>query len=87
MSPVDESAKGPADRLTSEEVRRVCGDIPDWKLARIVATGADATALEEAAAWASGDDETTPDRHLAPGGAAGRIYDILTADEEYDDRF
>ncbi|MGM0583161.1 MAG: hypothetical protein ACQEUZ_00700 [Pseudomonadota bacterium] len=87
MSPVDESAKGLAGGLTSEEVRRICGDIPDWKLAQIVATGADVTELEEAVAWASGDDETTPDRHLAPGGAAARIYDILTADEEYDDRY
>lgn len=68
-------------KLTSEDVRRVCGRIPDWKVEDIIATGADLRALEEAAAWAAGDDETTPRRHLPPHGVAAQVFDILTAGE------
>ena len=69
--------------LGYDTVRRACGDIPDWKVAEILAVGGDLIALEEAVAWASGDDETTPQRHLAPSGAAARFYEILVADEEF----
>jgi hypothetical protein len=70
-------------QLGYETVRRVCGDIPDWKVAEILAVGGDLVALEEAVAWAAGDDETTPQRHLAPSSAAARFYEILAADEEF----
>ena len=71
--------------LTPDEVRDVCGSIPDWKVEDIIDTGADLEALEEAAAWASGDDESTPLRHLPPHSPAGQVYDILMAGEEAED--
>ena len=81
-------SKGPtiAKRaLMPDEVRRVCGSIPDCKVEDIIATGAAVEALEEAAAWASGDEETTPLRHLPPHGPVGQVYDILMAGEEAED--
>ena len=74
-----------SEYLSSELVRRLCGDIPDWKVAEILAVGGDLVALEEALAWASGDDETIPERHLSPNSPAARIYDVLTAGEEFTD--
>jgi hypothetical protein len=88
--PIDEAAmsNGPAiahRALTPDKVRRVCGSITDRKVEDIIDTGADLEALEEAAAWASGDDESTPLRNLPPQSAPGRVYDILMAGEEAED--
>ena len=68
--------------LTAEDVRRLCGDISDWKVAEILSFGGDLAALELAKAWSMDDDETTPARHLSPESPAARILDVLTADEE-----
>lgn len=73
-------------RLTADDVRRICGDLPDWKLKEILASGADIDALEQAVAWSSGDDESTPMRHIPPGSPAARIYEVLAADEEFNER-
>jgi hypothetical protein len=70
-------------QLSYETVRRLCGDIPDWKVAEILDVEGDLVALEEAVAWTAGDDETTPQRHLPPSSAAARFYEILAADEEF----
>ena len=82
------AAKTHHEPLSAEDVRRLCGGVADWKLERILDIGADLQSLEEARAWSTGDDEHTPLRHLPPGSAAARIYEILTADEEFaeDDR-
>lgn len=74
-----------AAQVTAEEVKRLCGMLPDWKVVAIIETMGTIKDLEEAMAWSSGDDETTPHRHLRPQGAASRIYDILNADEEFDE--
>lgn len=71
--------------ISSADIRRICGDIADWKVAAIQAAGGDINALEEAVAWSSGDDETTPDRHLPPESPAAKIYAVLIADEEDDE--
>lgn len=72
-------------KLTAEDIRRVCGAISDWKLKEILASGADLDALEQAVAWTSGNDETTPMRHIPPGSPAARIYEILLGSEEFDE--
>jgi len=71
--------------IHAADIRRICGDIADWKVAAIQAAGGGIDALEEAVAWSSGDDESTPDRHLAPGSAAAKIYAVLIAGEEEED--
>jgi hypothetical protein len=80
-----EVSEGKSSTLTYETVRRVCGDISDRKVSEILAVGGDLVALEEAAAWAAGDDETTPQRHMPPSSPAARFYEILAADEEFAD--
>ncbi len=72
-------------QLTSSDVRRVCGNLPDWKITEILACGGDIAALEEAKVWSMGDDETTPERHLPPESAAAKILDVLLAEEEQDE--
>jgi hypothetical protein len=79
------ATRTPTPKLTSRDVRRVCGDIPEWKVENILATDASLEDLEEAASWASGDNESTPMRHLPPHSPAAAILEILTADEEDDD--
>ena len=71
--------------LTADDIHRICGDLPDWKVKEIAASGADLDGLEQAVAWSSGDDESTPMRHLLPASPASRVYDILMADEEVDE--
>lgn len=67
-------------------VRHCCGDLPAWKIARILEIAPDLAALEAAVAWAGGDDETTPQRHMAPHGSAALVYEILVAGEENGNR-
>ena len=82
---MNEASTGVSAKLSAADIRRVCGNIAGWKVSQIIATGGDMRALEEAAAWASGDDETTPRRHLPPHGAAAAIAEILMAGEEPDE--
>jgi hypothetical protein len=68
--------------VTAEDVREICGDILDWKLAAILAlrpTGADLTA---AVGWAGGEDELGQQGHPLTGVAA-TLYDVLRSDEDY----
>jgi hypothetical protein len=74
----------PRNRLSPDDVRLTCGALPDWKVREIIETNADAEALEVAVAWAAGDNENPPLRHLAPHSAEARVYEILMADEEKD---
>lgn len=69
-------------KISSADIRRICGDIADWKIAAIQDAGGGIDALEEAVAWSSGDDENPPVRHLAPESPAAKIHAVLMAGEE-----
>lgn len=71
--------------IHAADIRRICGDIADWKVAAIQEAGGGIDALEEAVAWSSGDDENPPVRHLPPGSPAAKIYAVLIAGEEEDE--
>lgn len=71
--------------LAASEVRRLCGDVADWKIAAIVATGAGVDDIEVAIAWAAGEDDVMGEERRPLVGAAAAVYDILTADDEYGD--
>ena len=71
------------EQLTPAEVRRLCGDILDWKVEAIVATRGTAADLEIALAWAEGIDSPMLDAEHPLAGAASQIHDLLIADEEY----
>jgi hypothetical protein len=71
--------------LSRAEVARVCGDILDWKIKAIIESGATVAELEAAAAWAAGADEVLGEEREPLTGATAAVYDILTADEEFDE--
>ena len=67
--------------LTRDQVIDVAGPLDDIKVAEIIATGATLEELEEAVAWANGDN--APDEELGHplAGRVARIYEILTVDQ------
>jgi len=75
-----EQAAGP----TATEIRRLCGELQDWKVAAIEATGATIEEVEEAAAWAAGDDEILGDARRALSGGAAAVYDLLALADDFE---
>jgi hypothetical protein len=75
----------PTAELTHDEVRRLCGDIVDWKLSAIIATGASLEEIEECVAWISGLDDVMGEERKPLTGKVAEIYDILTSDDEWGD--
>ena len=71
--------------LTHDEVRRLCGDIVDWKLGAIIATGASLAEVEEAVAFAAGADDVMGEERKPLAGKVAEVYDILVADDEWED--
>lgn len=71
--------------LSREDVRRICGDILDWKANAIEATGADVTELETAVAWVSGQSDVMGELRRPLAGVAAEIAEILTADDFADE--
>ncbi|SON56775.1 hypothetical protein HDIA_3234 [Hartmannibacter diazotrophicus] len=47
-------------RVSTQDIRRVCGALPERKIQEILECDAELEELEEAVAWASGDNEHTP---------------------------
>jgi hypothetical protein len=76
----DANGQGAAP-LTSEEVRRLCGDIVDWKVSAILASGAGPDELETCLAWMAGADDVMGEERKPLSGRAAALYDILTADD------
>jgi hypothetical protein len=72
--------------LSRAEIARVCGDILDWKIKAIIESGATLSELETASAWAAGADEVLGEEREPLTGATAAVYDILIADEEFDER-
>jgi hypothetical protein len=66
--------------LTQESITHLCGDLPDWKVARIATSGASHEDLIVAFAWAQGQEDSTAHRPLT--GPAAYLYEVLTADED-----
>ncbi len=72
----------PKASLTQEDVRHLCGDIPDWKIARIEKIGTNAEELELALAWTYGESDIAGEARLPLTGLAAQVYEILVGDEE-----
>jgi hypothetical protein len=68
--------------VTSEDVIRLCGEMADWKLSRILASCATTNDLEVAVAWARGEDDVMGEERLPLSGRAAELYEIITADED-----
>lgn len=74
-----------ARKLTHELIVGITGETSDAKVAAILATRASVEDLEEAVAWASGESDVMGEERLPLSGLASAVYDILTADEAYQD--
>ena len=74
------------DGLSHDDVMRLCGDVVDSKVQAIIATGGTISDLEVALAWAAGEGDVMEEEGKPLEGAAAAIYDILTRDEELDER-
>lgn len=66
---------------TQEDVTHLCGDIPDWKVAAILKSGANVEELALALAWTYGESDVTGEAHLPLTGSAAQVYEILVGDE------
>lgn len=73
-----------AAALKAEDVRDLCGDVLDWKVAAILALRPTAGDVAAAAAWANGQDELGQAGRPLEGRAA-QVYELLTADEAYEE--
>lgn len=78
-------ADSDAPQLTQADVLGVCGDILDWKVKAIIETGASLSELEAACAWAAGADEVLGEEREPLSGATAEVYEILIANEQFDD--
>ncbi len=67
--------------ITSTQVAEIVNIADDSMTAAIIATGATLQDLEEAAAWAFGEDDTMGPTHHRLSGVVAQVYDILTANE------
>lgn len=68
-----------------EDVRHLCGDVADWKISAILATGATMDEINAAIAWEAGEDDVMGEARRPLSGGAAAVYDILIADEDYGD--
>jgi len=73
----------PTARLTSADVRRICGDITDWKVSAILDTHATIGDLEAAVAWLEGEDDVMGEERRPLSGASAEVYDLLVSDEAF----
>jgi hypothetical protein len=72
--------------LDHDEVRRLCGDVPAWKIAAIMALEPTPEEIEEALAWSSGEDDVMASERKQLTGKVAEMCEILASDDEPDDR-
>jgi hypothetical protein len=75
-------AKAPTAMLTHEDIQHMCGELPDWKVARILASEATYEDLKTAMTWAGGQDDVIAQAEHPLAGRAAFLYEIITADED-----
>ena len=85
MSDSPHGSRSSARKLTHDLIPTIAGEMADAKIAAILATEATVEDLEEAVAWASGESDVMGEERLPLSGLASVVYDILTADEAYED--
>jgi hypothetical protein len=67
--------------ITKKDIRRVCGDISDLKVAELLASGASISELEKASAWVANQENLGGDR-IIPEGQIGDLCEVLIAGDE-----
>lgn len=71
-------------KIGSDEIRRLCGDIPAWKITAIIGTGATVADVEAAAVLVAGEDDVLGKARRPTDEPVAGIYDILMAGDEED---
>ncbi len=71
--------------LTHDQVIGVVGQIDDDKIADIIATGATLEEVVEAFAWASDETDALADAERSLAGRVAAVYDVLTAEEQWEE--
>ena len=71
------------EAATPDDIRRLCGEILDWKVDALVTCGATIADLEIALARLTGADEFIDEAGAPLDGAAATAYDILAAQEDF----
>lgn len=71
--------------LTRDEIAARVGDLDDAVIAAILEIEPTAEELDEALAWAEGEDDVMGEMERSLSGKVAQIYEILTADEAYGD--
>lgn len=73
-------------KLSQAEIRRLCGDLTDERVAEMIATGATVEDLEIALAWSAGESDVMGEERKPLSGRSAQIYELLTPelDEEED---
>jgi hypothetical protein len=79
------SSAGRPTRLDRDTILEIAGNIEDAKVAAIERSGATRGQLETAVAWAAGQSGVMGKQHQSLSGVVAEVYDILTADEPFDD--
>lgn len=72
--------------ISFDAITRACGRLPDWKIFEIEKSGASLRDLELALAWAADESDVMGEARLPLTGNALRVYEILMAGEEPEDR-
>ena len=74
--------KAPDAKLTHEDIEHLCGELPDWKVVKILASEASYEDLKAATTWAAGQDDVIGPAEHPLAGRAAFLYEIITADED-----
>jgi hypothetical protein len=77
--------RGEHGHLSRADIVQMAGDIGDAKVVAIEASGATLEQLEEAVAWAGGQDQLMSKGGHPLSGIVGELHVILTADEAFSD--
>ena len=73
----------PSPAATSDDIKRILGDIEEHKIVEILALRPRVADVEQAALWKAGQDDVVGRPTLK--GRAAAIYDIFSVDEEEDE--
>ena len=72
-----------SNRIEAAAVRRLCGDILDWKVDAIVSSGATHADVAKAVAWLTGESDVMGKSRSTLEGKAAVVYDLLAAGEDF----
>ena len=73
------------ETLTRAQIAQILGDISDDKAVAIIRTRATERDLEEVVVWTACEDDVMGELERPLVGIPAQVYEILTADETFDD--